>query len=213
MVAAAGGLNSGLNLGSDNQLFSTGVRTIPCPLWQQIRPVVKHSGGPGLAGARPGLNVEFSILGDNNSVFLGSAFPPGGPGPAGNGPLAIAGAIAVDDQNLANGTEVKNTNFGIELRTPFNEQTATSVLAAGRTQGNLGPAQPQRGGQQPHAASQAAPYSRRSISSSRRPRSSATSSSRPSRSSATASTPSAAAPKPYGRYQQQQQQVTTSGVA
>ena len=51
--------------------------------------------------------------------------------------MAIAGAIAVDDQNLANGTEVKNTNFGIELRTPFNEQTATSVLAAGRTQGNL----------------------------------------------------------------------------
>ena len=51
--------------------------------------------------------------------------------------MAIAGAIGVNDQNLVFGTEVKNTNFGIELRTPFNEQSPASVLAAGRTQGNL----------------------------------------------------------------------------
>ena len=138
-VVAAGGLNSGLNLGSDNQLFSTGVINNSTVLFgnENFAQSSNTPGGPGLVGAlRPGLNVGFSIRGDNNSVFSGSAFPPGGP-PAGNGPLAIAGAIAVDDQNLANGTEVKNTNFGIELRTPFNEQSPVSVLAAGRTQGNL----------------------------------------------------------------------------
>ena len=137
-VVAAGALNSGLNLGSDNLLASQGVVNNSTVLFgNHNNAVSSNTPGTGLLGAlRPGLNVAFSILGDNNTVLSGSAFPVGGP-PAGNGPLAIAGAIAVDDQNLANGTEVKNTNFGIELRTPFNEQSPVSVLAAGRTQGNL----------------------------------------------------------------------------
>ena len=138
-VVAAGALNSGLNLGSDNDLISMGVINNSTVLFGNENFVQSSNtpGGPGLVGAlRPGLNVGFSIRGDNNSVFSGSAFPPGGP-PDGNGPLAIAGAIGVNNQNLAFGTEVKNTNFGIELRTRFNEQSPVSVLAAGRTQGNL----------------------------------------------------------------------------
>ena len=51
-VVAAGALNSGLNLGSDNDLFSTGVsKQFHCPLWQrELCPVVKHSGGRGCWG-------------------------------------------------------------------------------------------------------------------------------------------------------------------
>ena len=41
--------------------------------------------------------------------------------------MAIAGAIVVNNQNFANGTDVLNNNFGIELRTPFNEQTTTTL--------------------------------------------------------------------------------------
>jgi hypothetical protein len=75
--------------------------------------------------------VAFNILGTNNTVLSGASVPPvlGGPG---NGPLSIAGAIGVTDQNGAD--TVRNTNFGIELRTPFNAATPppmTSVLATG----------------------------------------------------------------------------------
>ena len=59
----------------------------------------------------PGLNVAFNILGNNNGVRRGSR---------GRGPGAIAGLIGVNDQNFLTGKEVTNSDFGIELRTPFN---------------------------------------------------------------------------------------------
>jgi hypothetical protein len=137
-VIAAGVGNSALNLGSDNVVAAAGVVNNATNLSGNENLVgASNTPGTGLAALVPGLNVAFNILGTNNTVQSGAGlagagipFPPTG----GNGPLAIAGAILVNDQNFANGTDLLNNNFGIELRTPFNEQTPppmTSVLATG----------------------------------------------------------------------------------
>ena len=106
-LAASGMFNNATNFfGDDNVLIASNV---PDPTANILRQI--------------GGNVAFSMLGSNNEVRSGAAA--GG----GNGPLAIAGAIAVDGQEGA--SAVRNNNFGIELRTPFNAQTPVSVLAAG----------------------------------------------------------------------------------
>jgi len=131
-LIAAGLGNSALNLGSDNLLVATGTVNNATNLSGNENGVASsNTPGTGLAALVPGLNVAFNILGTNNTVLSGASVPPvlGGPG---NGPLSIAGAIGVTDQNGAD--TVRNTNFGIELRTPFNAATPppmTSVLATG----------------------------------------------------------------------------------
>ena len=131
-LIAAGLGNSALNLGSDNLLVATGTVNNATNLSGNGNGVAaSNTPGTGLAALVPGLNVAFNILGTNNTVLSGASVPPvlGGPG---NGPLSIAGAIGVTDQNGAD--TVRNTNFGIELRTPFNAATPppmTSVLATG----------------------------------------------------------------------------------
>ena len=131
-LIAAGVGNSALNLGSDNLLVATGTVNNATNLSGNENGVASsNTPGTGLAALVPGLNVAFNILGTNNTVLSGASVPPvlGGPG---NGPLSIAGAIGVTDQNGAD--TVRNTNFGIELRTPFNAATPppmTSVLATG----------------------------------------------------------------------------------
>jgi len=131
-LIAAGVGNSALNLGSDNLLVATGTVNNATNLSGNENGVASsNTPGTGLAALVPGLNVAFNILGTNNTVLSGASVPPvfGGPG---NGPLSIAGAILVDDQTGAD--TVRNTNFGIELRTPFNAATPppmTSVLATG----------------------------------------------------------------------------------
>ena len=128
-LIAAGLGNSALNLGSDNLLVASGTVNNATNLSGNGNGVAaSNTPGTGLAALVPGLNVAFNILGTNNTVLSGASVPPvlGGPG---NGPLSIAGAIGVTDQNGAD--TVRNTNFGIELRTPFNAQTPVSVLAAG----------------------------------------------------------------------------------
>jgi len=131
-LIAAGAGNSALNLGSDNLLVATGTVNNATNLSGNGNGVASsNTPGTGLAALVPGLNVAFNILGTNNTVLSGASVPPvfGGPG---NGPLSIAGAIGVTDQNGAD--TVRNTNFGIELRTPFNAATPppmTSVLATG----------------------------------------------------------------------------------
>jgi hypothetical protein len=131
-LIAAGVGNSALNLGSDNLLVATGTVNNATNLSGNGNGVAaSNTPGTGLAALVPGLNVAFNILGTNNTVLSGASVPPvlGGPG---NGPLSIAGAIGVTDQNGAD--TVRNTNFGIELRTPFNAATPppmTSVLATG----------------------------------------------------------------------------------
>ena len=105
--------NSVLNLGSDNKLGAQGVINNATNSFGDGN-VVRSSNAPGTGLARflPGLNVAFNIGGDDNEVKAGAVA--GG----GNGPLAIAGANFVNAQNDLN--EVRNNNFGIELRTPFN---------------------------------------------------------------------------------------------
>jgi len=131
-LIAAGLGNSALNLGSDNLLVASGTVNNATNLSGNGNGVAaSNTPGTGLAALVPGLNVAFNILGTNNTVLSGASVPPvlGGPG---NGPLSIAGAIGVTDQNGAD--TVRNTNFGIELRTPFNAATPppmTSVLATG----------------------------------------------------------------------------------
>jgi hypothetical protein len=128
-LIAAGVGNSALNLGSDNLLVATGTVNNATNLSGNGNGVAaSNTPGTGLAALVPGLNVAFNILGTNNTVLSGASVPPvfGGPG---NGPLSIAGAILVDDQTGAD--TVRNTNFGIELRTPISPPAATSVLAAG----------------------------------------------------------------------------------
>jgi len=131
-LIAAGLGNSALNLGSDNLLVASGTVNNATNLSGNGNGVAaSNTPGTGLAALVPGLNVAFNILGTNNTVLSGASVPPvfGGPG---NGPLSIAGAILVDDQTGAD--TVRNTNFGIELRTPFNAATPppmTSVLATG----------------------------------------------------------------------------------
>jgi hypothetical protein len=128
-LVAAGVGNSALNLGSDNTLAATGVVNNATNLSGNENEVASsNTPGTGLRALLPGLNVAFNILGTNNTVLSGASVPPvfGGPG---NGPLSIAGAILVDDQTGAD--TVRNTNFGIELRTPISPPAATSVLAAG----------------------------------------------------------------------------------
>jgi len=131
-LIAAGVGNSALNLGSDNLLVASGTVNNATNLSGNGNGVAaSNTPGTGLAALVPGLNVAFNILGTNNTVLSGASVPPvlGGPG---NGPLSIAGAIGVTDQNGAD--TVRNTNFGIELRTPFNAATPppmTSVLATG----------------------------------------------------------------------------------
>ena len=135
-VIAAGIANSALNLGSDNVLASAGVVNNTTNLFGDGNLLgASNTPGTGLAALLPGLNVGFNILGDNNTVQSGAGLAgviPGFPPTGGNGPLAIAGAILVNNQNFANNADLLNNNFGIELRTPFNEQgqTSTNVLAA-----------------------------------------------------------------------------------
>jgi hypothetical protein len=79
--------------------------------------VIVSEGGTGLLS--PGLNVAFNTFGNGNDVF------------AGPGPLAIVGALFVNNQQGPDAVE--NTNFGIELRTPLSAALAqTSTLAQGK---------------------------------------------------------------------------------
>jgi hypothetical protein len=131
-VFALGAGNSALNIGSDNDLAAQGVLNNATNLFGDDNAVESANlPGTGLLGPlTPGLNVGFNILGNNNVVLAGAAVPPelG----AGNGPLAIAGAILVDNQNGIDNPIVHNSNFGVTLRTPFNATSAPmSVLASG----------------------------------------------------------------------------------
>ena len=102
-------MNNTTNLsGNENVLVSSNVTDPPAT---------------GLGALLPGLNVAFNVLGNDNAAT------------AGPGPGAIAGPIGVNDQNGADA--VTNSDFGIELRTPFNVKPPTSVLAAGSTQRSL----------------------------------------------------------------------------
>ena len=125
--------NSALNVGSDNVLEAAGVLNNATNLFGDNNFVESANNPTGFLGTlTPGLNVGFNILGNNNTVLSGAAGDV--PDDVTGGPLSIAGAILVNDQEgdrRLNGAEVINTNFGIHLRTPFNEQTPVSVLAAG----------------------------------------------------------------------------------
>ena len=140
-VIVAGLANSALNIGSDNTLISAGVVNNTTNLFGDDNFVVSsNTPGMGLAALVPGLNVGFNILGNNNTVqsgagLAGTGLFPGFPPTGGNGPGAIAGAIGVNNQNFANGTDVLNNNFGIELRTPFNEQTPVTTLTNSQVSG------------------------------------------------------------------------------
>ena len=127
-LLSAGVGNSTLNLGSDNELVSAGVVNNSTVLFGNENVVSASNAGEGLNRFLTGFNVAFSTGGDGNTVVSGASVPPplGGPG---NGPLSIAGAILVSDQTGAD--TVRNTNTGIELRTPLDVPAATSVLAAG----------------------------------------------------------------------------------
>ena len=140
-VIAAGAGNSALNIGSDNVLASTGVVNNATNLFGNENEVASsNTPGTGLARLLPGLNVAFNTFGDNNTVLSGASVPPvfGGPG---SGPFSIAGAIGVNDQTGLD--TVRNTNFGIELRTPFNVDTGMalnnlSVSGGGEESGTQG---------------------------------------------------------------------------
>ena len=126
IVSAAGIANSALNLGSDNTLDSSGVVNNTTNAFGNNNTIASSNTPGGFLGLRPGLNVAFSLFGSNNDVSAGASAPPND----GNGPLSIAGAIFVDGQEGP--SQVKNTNFGIELRTPFNVQTPNIALAAAK---------------------------------------------------------------------------------
>ena len=134
-VFALGAGNSALNIGSDNGVAAQGVLNNATNLFGDDNDVESANlPGTGLLGPlTPGLNVGFNILGNNNVVLAGAAVPPelG----AGNGPLAIAGAILVSGQNGDDAEHpiVHNSNFGITLRTPFSAAppASMSVLATG----------------------------------------------------------------------------------
>jgi hypothetical protein len=140
-VTAIGVGNSAINLGSDNTLVSTGVVNNTTNSFGDNNILgssnVTNPPATGLGALLPGFNVAFNTLGDRNTVLAGSGIPiPGFPATGGSGPGAIAGAIGVNDQS------VLNNNFGIELRTPFNEQSSTpltnSQVSGGQGTGKQG---------------------------------------------------------------------------
>jgi hypothetical protein len=146
-VTAIGVGNSAINLGSDNTLVSTGVVNNTTNFFGDNNILgssnVTNPPATGLGALLPGFNVAFNTLGDRNTVLAGSGIPfPPFPPTGGSGPGAIAGAIGVNDQSFLNGTGVLNNNFGIELRTPFNEQSSTpltnSQVSGGQGTGKQG---------------------------------------------------------------------------
>jgi len=120
-LIAAGVGNSALNLGSNNELQSLGVFNNTTNSFGDDNNLTAFS-APGTGLIPPlGFNVAFNAFGNNNQAV------------AGPGPGAIAGLIGVNNQNFLNRSAVTNSDFGIELRTPFNEVTppASTSLAAG----------------------------------------------------------------------------------
>jgi hypothetical protein len=120
-LTAAGVGNSALNLGSHNTLTSLGVVNNTTNAFGDGNNLLAFS-PPGTGLIPPlGFNVAFNTFGNNNQAV------------AGPGPGAIAGLIGVNNQNFANGSAVTNSDFGIELRTPFNEVTppTSTSLATG----------------------------------------------------------------------------------
>ena len=122
-LIAAGVGNSALNLGSNNELQSLGVVNNTTNSFGDDNNLTAFS-PPGTGLIPPlGFNVAFNTFGNNNDAV------------AGPGPGAIAGLIGVNDQNFANDSEVTNSDFGIELRTPFNEvppPTSTSLAGGNK---------------------------------------------------------------------------------
>lgn len=116
-LTAAGVGNSALNLGSNNELQSLGVVNNTTNSFGDDNNLTAFS--PQGTGLIPplGFNVAFNTFGNNNQAV------------AGPGPGAIAGLIGVNDQNGADA--VTNSDFGIEVRTPFNVTPATSTTLAG----------------------------------------------------------------------------------
>ena len=116
-TAALGLGNSSLNLGSDNHLTSAGVVNNTTNAFGDGNSLTAFS-PPGTGLIPPlGLNVAFNTFGNNNQAV------------AGPGPGAIAGLIGVNNQKGADA--VTNSDFGIELRTPFNVTPPTSTSLAG----------------------------------------------------------------------------------
>jgi hypothetical protein len=116
-TAALGVGNSSLNLGSDNHLTSAGVVNNTTNAFGDGNRLTAFS-APGTGLIPPlGFNVAFNTFGNNNQAV------------AGPGPGAIAGLIGVNNQNGADA--VTNSDFGIELRTPFNVTPPTSTSLAG----------------------------------------------------------------------------------
>jgi hypothetical protein len=123
-LSSAGVGNSTLNLGSNNVVVASGFVNNSTVLFSDDN-FVTALNPVNVTGLLSGFNVAFSIFGGGNEVAAGFSLdiPPINEG---SGPLSIAGAIGVTAQT------VRNTNSGIELRTPFNvSAVAPSVLAAG----------------------------------------------------------------------------------
>jgi hypothetical protein len=127
-VQAKGFANSVLNFfGNENAIAATGILNNATNIFGDQNAVGADNVPDGNANilGQIGGNVAFNAFGDRNSVLAGSQTAPP------DGPLAIAGALGVDDQS------VDQPGTGITIRTPFNATGSdTNVLAVGTTQGS-----------------------------------------------------------------------------
>ncbi len=120
VLTGVGVANNVWNLGSQNTVIAQGFVNHASAVFGDRNVVYSANDGEGLQGLLSGFNAAFSQFGSDNYVLSGLAA-------GGNGPFSIAGAIAVDLQQGADA--LLNTNTGIELRTPFNVQTAAATFA------------------------------------------------------------------------------------
>ncbi len=125
-VQARGFANSVLNIfGNGNSLSAIGVVNNATNIFGDDNIAIAANVPTANILQRIGGNVAFTAFGNGNTVRAGSEIAPP------DGPLAIAGALGVDNRTIS------QPGTGITIATPFNDTgIPTTVLAASSTQGN-----------------------------------------------------------------------------